>query len=114
MTRSATVVLNGDTRKFAISDEIKRYAMIDVGFVQTKNGNFVYDHPLYLDSPYNANLKIKITINEAMDKLSMVITDKNGLKKVDIFQKEELQPVRELLDFVLKDMFEKQILEEVN
>lgn len=114
MPNSKIAKINGDTREFALSEAIKRYALIDVGFKQTKNDNFVYEHPLYIDSPYNANMKLKMTINGDLDQLSMVITDKNGLKKIDIFKTDTMQPVRELLDFILKDMEEKEILVEVN
>ena len=113
MTKSKPVSVNGDTRSFAISDEIKRYSMIDLGFKETNNKNFVYDHPLYNESPYNATMKLKITINAAMDKLSMVITDKSGLQKVNIFKDESLKPARELLEYMLRDLMEKQVIEEV-
>ena len=49
-----TVIINGDNRKFTINPEIKRYALIDAGFTKTKRGNFMYKHPLYNESPYNA------------------------------------------------------------
>lgn len=113
MVKSKPVSINGDTRKFAISDDIKRYAMIDVGFTETRNHNFVYDRPLYNESPYNANLKLKVTVNTDMDHISMVITDKSGLQKVNVFKDEKLKPTTELLDFMLKDLMEKQIIEEV-
>ena len=31
-----TVIINGDNRKFTISPEIKRYALIDAGFTRLK------------------------------------------------------------------------------
>lgn len=113
MPNSNIAIINGDTRQFALSEDVKRYSLIDVGFKETKNKNFVYEHPLYIDSPYNANSKLKMTINEDLTKLSMVITDKNGLKKVDIFKQDQLAPVRELLDFILRDMKDKEIIVEV-
>ena len=36
-----TVIINGDNRKFTINSEIKRYALIDAGFMKTKRGNFI-------------------------------------------------------------------------
>ena len=62
-----TVIINGDNRKFTISPEIKRYALIDAGFTKTKRGNFMYKHPLYNESPYNATCQLKLTINEDLD-----------------------------------------------
>ncbi|APT19115.1 hypothetical protein FC62_GL000306 [Amylolactobacillus amylotrophicus DSM 20534] len=113
MTKSKPVSINGDTRKFAISDEIKRYSMIDLGFKETNNKNFLYDHPLYNESPYNATMKFKVTVNAEMNHLTMVITDKTGLQKVNIFKNENLKPARELLEYMLRDLMEKQVIEEV-
>ena len=105
-----TVIINGDTRKYTIDPEIKRYALIDVGFRQTQRGNYVYDRPLYNDSPYNATCKLKITINETMDHITMVVTDRNGLQKVNIFKNEQLAEMVKLLNYTLKDLEDHQII----
>lgn len=109
-----TVVINGDQRKFTLSPAIKRYALIDAGFKKTQRGNFTYEHPLYNDSPYNAPTKLKMTINEEMNHFTMVITDRNGLQKVNIFKNKQLAPTVELLNYILKDLIERyKILVEV-
>lgn len=105
-----TVIINGDTRKYTIDPGIKRYALIDVGFTQTKRGNFVYNRPLYNDSPYDATCKLKITINEEMNHITMVITDRNGLQKVNIFKNKQLAEMVKLLDYTLKDLEDHQII----
>ena len=105
-----TVVINGDKRKFTLNPELKLYALIDAGFVKTAKGNFNYEHPLYNDSPYNAPTKLKMTINKDLSHLTMVITDRNGLQKVNIFKNKQLAPTVELLDYILKDLEERKIL----
>ena len=105
-----TVIINGDKRKFSLSPDLKLYALIDAGFVKTVKGNFNYEHPLYNDSPYNAPTKLKMTINKEMTHLTMVVTDKNGLQKVNIFKNEKLAPTVELLDYILKDLEERNII----
>ena len=105
-----TVIINGDKRKFTLSPNLKLYALIDAGFVKTVKGNFNYEHPLYNDSPYNAPTKLKMTINKEMTHLTMVVTDKNGLQKVNIFKNEKLAPTVELLDYILKDLEERNII----
>ncbi|WP_223901832.1 DUF1831 domain-containing protein [Lactobacillus laiwuensis] len=105
-----TVIINGDKRKFTLSPDLKLYALIDAGFVKTVKGNFNYEHPLYNDSPYNAPTKLKMTINKEMTHLTMVVTDKNGLQKVNIFKNEKLAPTVELLDYILKDLEERNII----
>lgn len=101
------VVINGDKRKFTLSPDIKRYALIDAGFTKTQRGNFMYEHPLYNDSPYNAPTKLKMTINEQMNHLTMVVTDRNGLQRVNIFKNKQLAPTVELLNYILKDLIER-------
>lgn len=105
-----TVIINGDQRKFTLSPDIKRYALIDAGFRASKRGNYLYDHPLYNESPYNATCKLKMTVSEDLDRLTMVVTDTNGLQKVNIFKNKQLQPMVELLDFILKDLQDRNII----
>ena len=105
-----TVIINGDKRKFTLSPELKLYALIDAGFVKTVKGNFNYEHPLYNDSPYNAPTKLKMTINKEMTRLTMVVTDRNGLQKVNIFKNKQLAPTVELLNYILKDLEERKII----
>ncbi|WP_294891310.1 DUF1831 domain-containing protein [uncultured Lactobacillus sp.] len=105
-----TVIINGDQRKFTLSPDLKLYALIDAGFVKTVKGNFNYEHPLYNDSPYNAPTKLKMTINKEMTRLTMVVTDRNGLQKVNIFKNKQLAPTVELLNYILKDLEERKII----
>ena len=105
-----TVVINGDKRKFTLSPDIKLYALIDAGFVKSVKGNFNYEHPLYNDSPYDAPTKLKMTINKDLSHLTMVVTDRTGLQKVNIFKNKQLAPTVELLNYILKDLEERKIL----
>lgn len=107
-----TVMINGDQRKFTLNDNIKLYSLIDAGFTKTNKGNYNYEHPLYNDSPYNAPTKLKMTINSELNHLTMVITDRNGLQKVNIFKNKQLAPTVELLDFILKDLEDRNIIVE--
>ncbi|WEV40597.1 DUF1831 domain-containing protein [Lactobacillus sp. ESL0684] len=105
-----TVILNGDTRKFTLSPDLKLYALLDAGFVKTAKGNYNYEHPLYNDSPYDAPTKLKMTINQAMTHFTMVVTDRNGLKKVNIFKNQQLAQTVDLLNYILKDLIERNII----
>ncbi len=104
------VEINGDQRKFTLSPDLKLYALIDAGFVKTSKGNFNYEHPLYNDSPYNAPTKLKMTIDKDFERLTMVVTDRNGLQKVNIFKNKQLASTVELLDYILKDLEERKII----
>lgn len=105
-----TVEINGNQRKFTLSPDLKLYALIDAGFVKTTKGNFNYEHPLYNESPYDAPTKLKMTIDKDLKRLTMVVTDRNGLKKVNIFKNKQLAPTVELLNYILKDLEERNII----
>lgn len=105
-----SVEINGDQRKFTLSPDLKLYALIDAGFVKTTKGNFNYEHPLYNESPYDAPTKLKMTIDKDLKRLTMVVTDQNGLKKVNIFKNKQLAPTVELLNYILKDLEERNII----
>ena len=42
MEFTKTVQISGDKDKYTISPEIKKYALLDLGFEQTNRGNFEY------------------------------------------------------------------------
>lgn len=108
---SNVVKINGDNvHQFKLNDQIKLYSLIDAGFKKTTKGNYTYEHPLYNESPYNAPTKLKMTINQDLDHLTMVVTDKSGLQKVNIFKNEQLAPTVELLNYIINDLIERGIL----
>lgn len=108
-----TVVINGDKRKFTLNKDLKLYALIDAGFTKTARGNYDYRHPLYNDSPYNAPTQLKMTINKDLSHLTMVVTDRSGLQKVNIFKNKQLASTVDLLNYIIKDLEERKILQEV-
>ena len=107
------VQINGDQRQFTLGQALKLYALIDAGFQKTNRSNYRYEHPLYNDSPYNAPTKLKITISGTFDHLTMVVTDRSGLQKVNIFKNPKLADTVTLLNYILTDLEKRQILTEV-
>ncbi len=106
-------MINGDSRKFELNPNVKLYALIDAGFVKTRLGNFSYAHPLYNESPYDATAELKLTIDHDLNHLTMVITDKSGLQKVNIFKNKSLSEMVSLLNYILKDLIQREIIVQV-
>lgn len=52
MEFTKTVQISGDKDKYIISPEIKKYALLDLGFEQTNRGNFEYLGSLDTDNPF--------------------------------------------------------------
>lgn len=105
--------INGDQRNFNISPKLKTYALTDVGFVKMQQGSWRYCHPLYFDSPYNPTCELKIDLSHDLKHLTMLITSLDGLVKINIFKNKKNQPLRDSLNFILKDLLDRNILVEV-
>lgn len=104
--------INGDQRNFNISPKLKTYALTDVGFVKMQQGSWRYCHPLYFDSPYNPTCELKIDLSHDLKHLTMLITSLDGLVKINIFKNKKNQPLRDSLNFILKDLLDRNILVE--
>lgn len=108
MSKKAQIL--GDTEFYELSPEIKKYALRDVGFQETKQGNFRLERPINGSSPYDARYVLKISINKDFDNLKLATTDKSGMHNLNIFKlkdtDKEVSDLRYLLDF----MIEKKVL----
>lgn len=104
--------LQGDTRTFELSPEIKRYSLRDVGFVESKGGKFTLERSLDPNSPYNQGFKFKMTVTSALDGFKMVTTTANGIKEVNVFKGNDAETHIEQLNYILKDSMDHNIIVE--
>ena len=98
--------LQGDTRTFELSPEIKRYSLRDVGFAESKGGKFTLERSLDPNSPY------KMTVTSALDGFKMVTTTSNGIKEVNVFKGNDAETHIEQLNYILKDLMDHNIIVE--
>ena len=75
MEFTKTVQISGDKDKYTISPEIKKYALLDLGFEQTNRGNFEYLGSLDTDNPFKPVARLRILINNDLEKLIFLITN---------------------------------------
>ncbi|MFY4503373.1 DUF1831 domain-containing protein [Ligilactobacillus ruminis] len=104
--------LQGDTRTFELSPEIKRYSLRDVGFAESKGGKFTLERSLDPNSPYNQGFKFKMTVTSALDGFKMVTTTANGIKEVNVFKGNDAETHIEQLNYILKDLMDHNIIVE--
>ncbi|MFD1465227.1 DUF1831 domain-containing protein [Lapidilactobacillus mulanensis] len=100
----------GDERVFKISPKIKKYALLDVGFIKSNRGRFQLERPLNGETPYGASYKLKVTIGEDLDTIKMAVTDPSGLKAVNIFKDEKNVSVVEQFNFQIENLMERDII----
>ena len=101
--------LPGDKRVFSLDPAVKKYTLRDVGFAQSKGGKFILERPLDPRVAFGASVKLKITVSADLQTFKMTTTNGNGLREVNLFQKNDPK-ILEQLEFSLKELQERQIL----
>ena len=103
------VQLVGDTVTYTISPEVKKYTLIDLGFEQTRRGNFEYKGSLDTDNPFKPVARLRILINSSLDGFKMETVTGNGARKINIFTHQRSAVFVEQLHFILKEMLERNV-----
>lgn len=110
MAFSKTAQANGDQQTYQISEGIKRYTLKDLGFIETKAGNFSLDRSLDPNSPYNAGYKFKMMVSKDLAGFRMAITTGNGLKKVNIFKDDATADSVEQYNFIINNLIDRDVI----
>jgi hypothetical protein len=110
MAFAATAAVKGSTTTYALSPNVKKYTLKDVGFVETRGGNFQLERPLDPNSPYNQAFKLKITVAKDLKNLKMSITTANGLQAVDIFKQPAKTEEITQFNFLVDNLIDREIL----
>ncbi|WP_461218408.1 DUF1831 domain-containing protein [Lapidilactobacillus salsurivasis] len=104
------VKLLGDQRTFKLNPQVKAYTLRDVGFTKSKNGSFNLIRPLYGESPYVAVFQLKMTVGADLTTMKMSITDRSGLKAINIFKDEKNVKEVEQFNYLIENFMERDIL----
>lgn len=104
------VQIPGDSDTYVISDDIKKYALLDLGFEQTKRGNFEYKGSLDTDNPFNPVARLRILINADLDGFKMETLSGNGMRKVNIFKHQRAAEFVEQYRYILDEMIDRHVL----
>ena len=103
--------IKGDNQKYRLSPEIKKYSLLDVGFMETKTGKFELERSLDPNSPYNQGFKFKMTVEADLKKFKMATLTANGMREVDVHKGKDVDTHLEQLNFILDNLIERQIIE---
>lgn len=106
--------LQGDDQNYTISPQIKKFALKDVGFQESKNGNFVLQRSLDPSSPYNAAVELKVMVNAAMSGFKLSAVAGNGLREVNIFKMEKKDSYLEQFHYIMANLDERDIIVKSN
>lgn len=113
MTQSNEVSLQGSDKKYVVHPDAKRYTMRDNAFSETKNGNFQYERVLSTKPGEKTAPKLKITVSKDFTNLKILSVAANGIKKVNLYDSEQMKDSRELAEFYLDNFVQEGVLQEV-
>lgn len=113
MEFAKTVRVPGDQDQYSISPEIKKYALMDLGFEETKRGNFEYRGSLDTDNPFKPVARLRILINADLDGFKMETLTGNGLRKLNIFNHQRSAEFVQQYHYILDEMVERKIFEKI-
>lgn len=112
MLKAKSMILGNSKINYYVAPDIKLYSLRDAGFVKSNIGNYDLKRPLYEDSPYETSAELKIKISKDFKRLEITITDKSGLKKLNLYQNKKLSKLIPALNFILQELIERHILVE--
>lgn len=111
MAFAETASVKGNPTVYALSPQIKKYTLCDVGFSLTRAGNFQLERPLDPSSPYNQAIKLKITVAKDLKTFKMAVTTGNGLQTINIFKQAQQKDKVTQFNFVIENLLKRQVLE---
>lgn len=109
MQFQASQQLTGDPTTYQISDQIKQYPLIDLGFEKTRQGSFKYEGSLDRQNPFKPVAKLRIVINQDLTGFKMDTVNATGLQKINIFQMPRAEEFQTQLHFIMDEMVDREI-----
>ncbi|MFD1483741.1 DUF1831 domain-containing protein [Lacticaseibacillus baoqingensis] len=100
----------GDPKTYQVSPQVKRYTLMDLGFIKTKNGNFQLERSLDPNSPFTAANKLKVTFKADLSAFQMDVTTGNGLKALNIFKNPQNADNVVQYNYIIAELIERQVL----
>ena len=94
----------GDQEVYELNPDVKKYSLLDAGFMETNKGSFRLEHPVNGSSPYAARYYLRATVTKDLDSLKLAITDKSGMHNINMFKIKdtdaEVSDYRYLMNFL--------------
>ncbi|AMB95895.1 DUF1831 domain-containing protein [Aerococcus urinae] len=102
--------LKGSQKIYQVHPNCKAYTLRDYGFTSTKAGNYQIEIPIRPEFQASHYLLLKVQIDKSVDKLQMNVTNKTGLKAVNVYQNSDMADLAKRLEEILADLVDKQVL----
>ena len=98
--------------RYTISPNVKKFTLRDTTFVQNKIGNYELHRLLEKVPNSGEGFPLKITINKDLTGFKLSITDKSGLRNVNIFKNEDHHILQEKFYFLMQSLVDRNVFEQ--
>ncbi|AHZ47659.1 MAG: DUF1831 domain-containing protein [Streptococcus sp.] len=109
MAFEKTIKLQNCRYDYTLSPTVKKFTLKDNTFFETKVGNFELNRLLEKVPNSGEGFKLKIIINKDLTGAKLNITDKSGLRLVNIFKSEDHHIHQEKFYFLMDSLVERGI-----
>ncbi|MGT2960259.1 DUF1831 domain-containing protein [Streptococcus caballi] len=94
---------------YTLNDNVKKYTLRDTTFIQTRVGNYELTRLLEKVPNSGDGFPLKIIVNKDLTGFKLSITDKSGLRLVNIFKSEDNKVVQDKFYFLMDSLVERDI-----
>ncbi|MEY8462033.1 DUF1831 domain-containing protein [Streptococcus merionis] len=98
---------------YEIDPKIKKYTLVDNTFLQNKLGNYELTRLLEEIPNSGEGFLLKIVINKDLTGFKLNITDKSGLRLVDIFKPDANSVIQQKFFFLMDSLVERDIFNKI-
>ncbi|EHJ51835.1 DUF1831 domain-containing protein [Streptococcus macacae] len=109
MAFEQTIQLPNCNYSYTISPTIKKYTLRDTTFTQNRLGNYELTRLLEKVPNSGDGFPLKIVINKDLTAFKLTITDKSGLRIVNIFNSEDNRILQEKFYFLMDSLVDRDI-----
>lgn len=96
---------------YTVSPNIKKYTLRDTTFFPTKIGNYELTRLLEEVPNSGEGFPLKITINKELTGAKITITDRHGLRPVNIFKNPDHKIYQDKFYFLMDSLVSRQIFD---
>jgi len=109
MTFEKSVALKDCLYSYEVNPNVKKFTLKDNTFAETKVGNFELTRLLEEIPNSGQGFLLKIIFNKDLSGFKINITDKSGLRLVNIFKSEDQKILQQKFYFLMDSLVEREI-----
>ena len=112
MAFQTTIHLKDCPYSYSLGENVKKFTLRDNTFAETKVGNYELTR-LLENVPNSENgFLLKIIINKNLSGAKINITDKSGLRNINIFKNEDHHILQEKFYFLMQSLVDRNVFEQ--